>query len=753
MDDSRRRAKPSDNLVNNILPSYHMFQSTISKNLTPTDENFRVDPPVYEVTPVTSSATSAAQSPMDSRQEHFPSVSTVPASTSSVNLYTNATTNLDISTFNEELADIWENTILANVHKLANLSDTDNHFSQDLEIVIKVTENVCQKGEAPTIIDPSQYEYKQGDYIHGYVTITNKLAQPIPFDMVYVVFEGQLIVLDNNHGLLDNHQPQQVYKFLNMLDLFASWSYANIDRLATDNGDPHDWCEGETDPTDNTCLLIDVKRFFQPNITYKRFFSFRIPDKLLDDACEKHALVRHTEIPPSVGVARNLKSIPLMYLSNTSKNTNKLKDFCFIDTFVSYSVDARVIGKALEYNHRVKTPLRHRDQYVVAKEAMCPIRVVPLSYHDYNPESDRSEQVSLYYKAFLDSITAKLDEGESILENPLLPVNSPSPLQPTRSTTRLKQLYTLAHTTTTESLRRQFKQLNAGADTDDTMYQYLAPFKKKLLTGSAKTLGVVSLLTPKVEYKSLYVPPLRFRNSDPKHDTTITVPVEVAYFHENGAKATLPEIKAMSLELVVLTVRSRKYEIPFEFNHDMCFKDKVVHSEPEGLMFSSLHPVEDTNDFDHVVLQPFQKHYNHMTQLIKRFGDDPLFRVETSLFNDLKAVAHLQTKYIYLSINNPQFLTSSTSTRGHYTSIGNIPWEPSLNQNYNIYTKKFSLELDLSKCHPKGTEPFKDSCFNHFTLVPLFQTCFMARLYYVKVSLKLTNGTVLLVNVPITIEN
>ena len=66
---NERILNEEDDLINNILPSYHMHQSTISKNLTPTNENFRVDPPMYEMTPVNSLSTtpsvalSAIQSP------------------------------------------------------------------------------------------------------------------------------------------------------------------------------------------------------------------------------------------------------------------------------------------------------------------------------------------------------------------------------------------------------------------------------------------------------------------------------------------------------------------------------------------------------------------------------------------------------------------------------------------------------------------------------------------------------------------
>lgn len=52
MSDNTNEPQPpnEDDLINNILPSYHMFQSTVSKNLEPSDENYSIDPPTYEMT-------------------------------------------------------------------------------------------------------------------------------------------------------------------------------------------------------------------------------------------------------------------------------------------------------------------------------------------------------------------------------------------------------------------------------------------------------------------------------------------------------------------------------------------------------------------------------------------------------------------------------------------------------------------------------------------------------------------------------
>lgn len=725
-----------EELFNNILPSYQFFQSTISKNLTPSSENFEIDPPMYEMTPVQSTATtpscmiSASQSPVDDTGVlgSFP----FPQQPN--------------HTFTEESADMWENTILANAHKLPNLSNTNNSVNNNLKVKISVTEKVCQKGEEPKIINPSCIEFQQGDFIHGFVTIKNESDVPIPFDMVYVVFEGTITVLENNRGLIDTQNPHTVYPFLSMIDLFASWSFANIDRLVTDNGDPHDWCDGETDPFDDTVLSIDVKRQFQPGVTYKRFFTFRVPEKLLDDACEIHSLTRHTEVPPSMGIRRKSTS-PLMILANKD---SQIRDLCFVDTDMSYSVDARVIGRASAYG--VETA---RDQYVIAQETACPVRVIPKSNPElyYNRSSNLNES-SAFYKAFVDSVKAKLEYANDLLNVPASQRFDFVALSPASSressnseTTKLRQLYDAAGSTIQSNLRKNRKQFQ------DNVYQCLVPYKKKSLTGTSKVLGIVSLSTPKEEYRTFYVPPVRFRDEEfnsTKHDFTITIPIELSYFIENAvglAKVPLPEVKSLNVDLVVFTARSRKHFIPVEINHDLCFRDQEIDSKKK-----------EFDNFDSIVVKQFQDYLQQANRVLQNL-DNELIKFETQMFKDIKCLASLQCKHMALPImeNGLQFFTKSSTGSGSHISMKTIPWESETQDgspkiNHALYSKKFEVKIDLSKCSLKGSENKNISGFDQLTLVPSFQTCHMARLYYFKITAKLSNGDFLVVNAPLNIE-
>lgn len=742
------RSHEDDKLVNSILPSYHMFQATIRKKMVPQEENFKEDPPTYEMSPLHSAGITPVPSGLHS-----------PQSSGTLNAFPFPIQEAedDDETFNQRSADLWEQTVLANVHKLDLLSEK-NPASKHLNVEVHITDAVCQKGVKPDIIDISDYEFKQGDFIHGYITIQNTSKEPIPFDMVYVVLEGELAVVQANRGPGDPFYQPTVFKFLNMLDLFALWSYANIDRLATDNGDPHDWCDGETDPYDNTVLSIDVKRLFQPGITYKRFFSFRLPDKLLDDNCEIHSLDVHCQPPPSVGNPVNLNFSARPRHDNADK---RLKDFSLIDTFTSYKVAARVIGRASQYLSRI-----NKDRYILAADVNLPFRVIPFSAKpDYREQWD--QQVRAQYKAFVDVVEEKIHQGKRVLRSRdeansgslTSTSNSSSSSLPQNLTPISSALHSVRLGLDQEKLRQLYRvsesMTGKGSNikmNEAPVYLHLSPFKKKSFTGSSKILGVLSLSSPKTEYAISYVPPPRYRNPMQHYETKVRIPLDLTYSCEKSmGPQTPPEPKKISCELVVLTARSKKHFIPIEFNHDMCFREQVI-DELDAKAQS-----DDYENVDAIVIRPFNEYYNSIVKLIKKIGfESDEFRVETQLFKDIKSLAMLQTKIINLVVPDIAIASSTDKSRGVHELAASVPWvqTDSAHSQYNVYSKNIELQVDVNSCHMKGTTPPPPgkSAFDYICLVPDFQQCLMVRFYYFRISVKYGNGLVQLVNVPVAVN-
>lgn len=730
---NRSRSLRDDELLNTILPSYHMFRATVSQRLVPSEESFKEDPPRYELSPINS----LGLTPVISLQDPVNPASHLSAALNGLMGIEGDEDGEDV--YNQNSADFWDKTVLANVHKLDNLKDGESPIASMLDVNVTFTESVCKIGVRPDIIDLSSVELCQGDFIHGFVTIKNNWTAPIPFDMVYVACEGILCVKSVPADVKEQDLPPVVYKFLNMLDLYASWSYANIDRLATDRGDPHDWCEGETDPLDNTVLSINVKRTFMPGITYKRFFSFRIPERLLDDCCDIHSLDAHCQLPPTLGQAYNLND----HKNHFSKK-GTFKDFSPMNSFVGYSVSARVIGRGSQYGLDLK-----QDKYVLVSESHKPFRVIPQTIQQLYPKSHNNE-VNACFADLKTQIASKIELGQLVAAimktGSAGTLSSFSPLSTNTSRSSLNLL--------SDKVRHLYVLPSRGGSiskkSEEKYYRHISSFKKKGITGSIKGSGTLYLSTPQTTYTLPYIPPLEYRNPFQGYKTTFRVPIEISYVcDKNDGGTVLPTIKEISSELIVLTISSRKHEIPIEFNHEMCFDDEIVDD------MGTKRP-EDISSFESKVIRPFQAYYSTLIHLMKTIGfNDSAFRVETKLFKDVKCLAMLQTKKIILPISNVSIYENKNGVDDVCSSQDGIAYElksSPINENFDIYSKSLEVEVDLKNCqwHTFANTQVRKG-LDLICLVPNFQKCFISRIYYLKLTVKYRHGVTQVLHLPISI--
>lgn len=70
-----------------------------------------------------------------------------------------------------------------------------------------------------------------------------------------------------------------------------------------------------------------------------------------------------------------------------------------------------------------------------------------------------------------------------------------------------------------------------------------------------------------------------------------------------------------------------------------------------------------------------------------------------------------------------------------------------------VYKCKFDLLLDIVTAHLKVLGTFKNNnAFDAFNLVPSFQSCYIDRFYYLKISISLSNGDTVHLKVPVDFE-
>lgn len=714
----------------NILPSYQLYESTFSKNITPTQEDLRHNPPTYDTGPL----------PDDSPLGPPPEVDGLGQTADGVSFdYFTGNITSSVRVPPNDIPNQWENSILGNTQRMKTLADVKAKASSNLRVEIHVTEGPCTKGVPSKSIDVGSYEYQQGDSINGYVLIENESNVPINFDMFSVVFEGKVTVIGDAN---DSKRSVVFYKFLNMFDYYASWTPANISDKPV--------LAEEIDPIDGSRLRLPEEKFFSPRVLYKRFFNFRLPDRLLDCACETHNLIRHCEVLPSIGLARDQfmqeirrlrqprqkglsdftigpskPSKPSGPISKKKPNATfgeRVKDLSFPDTAISYSVVARVIGRSSQFNEIPKDD--DADEFIIMEESSCFVRVIPRERLAYELELEALDSESrLIYRNLVDRIKDKIRLGNEVLNNTDQTEGVANKLNRTLSITKRKQLYTTSQS-------KPSSPLPAGHIGDS--YSVAVPLKKKQTIASVpKVVGLLELASPKIDYRVKYVPAFKYhkREGDNSLSTKLEVPIELLYT-PSGDPCKPPEIKSVSSEIIIFTYRSRKYPIPIEVTPDLIYKNFAGSND----------------DFEHNVCHPFKKYLTEFTSLTKKLNHEVL-GVDSQLIMDMKAMADLSCKYHHLKVDDLHVRNEKTLGTWNYNKDS-----PQANHQ-GQFNKTVYLDMDLkpllSKEMANSNEDFQKG---FLTLVPNFQNCITGRFYFLHIIVKFHNHEPVSLKIPFTIQ-
>ncbi|CDR37556.1 CYFA0S01e12090g1_1 [Cyberlindnera fabianii] len=282
----------NDEVYFDVLPSFEMHRAVHDSSYFRGQST--EEPPEYsqEATPsIARLATSSTSNDQTSSTDADASEPASLAATLSSHRSSIATASTDYSSISDQ--DIPSESIglddPTNVHKLPRMA-----VSPKLTVQVNVTKSaprIGQKQEMESMLK----EYTSGDLIHGYVVIENATDREIPFHMFYVTLQGHVSIVDSESKKLYNR------RFLHMIDLNASWSFGCISpscNVQYKYGDK-DW--------DDCYLGLPPNRVLAPQTKYKKFFTFKVPYKLLDNTC-RHGQELHTLLPPSLGVNRYFKN-------------------------------------------------------------------------------------------------------------------------------------------------------------------------------------------------------------------------------------------------------------------------------------------------------------------------------------------------------------------------------------------------------------------------------------------------------------
>lgn len=675
----------------NILPSYQLYTSTFSLALDPSADTHVGEPPLYDV----ASSPSVTSEPGD----YFapPTQPTAGASSS-------------------EFAN-YENSLLAHSHRLKRLDSFDRRSADKIRIDIVFTRARGGRGIPPDVYDHRVVEFLQGDPIHGYVTICNIGKTPVSFDMFSVVLEGRITISGSEQGL--DSRPILFYKFLNMFDFGASWTPASFEDTPLEQ-------EELLDPVDGTNLLFSWRKILEPGVVHKKFFSFTLPERLLECVCDTHDITNHCNALPTLGLdkqaflhrlrkQREVRQSPTFSppltpnkpaLNPADKHfpgaAGLVQDFSFPHMSVGYSIDARLVGKLSACNEK---PTSITEEYVLLKDATVPFRVIPHEVKLLEREEEETLAEKLYL-AFLNTVQKSINLGIAL-------DGGQAPSERRSSTT--KQVYTPSGV-----------PLDLGRFNQS--FEVLLPYKRKTLTQAPKIVGMLKATFPSEELVVNYVTPHNYTPLTLTRYTgknSIKVPVQLAFTpRECESDHRPPDIRSVTAKLVIYTLKSEKYPVPFEIPNCLKFKNTLGESD----------------DLETHLVAPFKKYLKELEGHVIKHGVDAL-QLSQQTVMDVKSLANLCVRKNILKLEHVTVRPNPASNE----------WRAQDGMK-NRFERTLDMEIDFQSLFKKSHKPSaEESAKGALTLVPSFQNCISIRYYYVQVEIKIGSTEVLPLKIPIRI--
>lgn len=322
-----------EQMIPDILPSYEMHQAIVAKSLSVTPRTNQLLPSYNqllqefhpELIPRTSLTASIAS--MDQDLSSFATESS--CFSARAHSLRSASAPCCNTTPLEAFSD---NTSLnSNVPKLLDSCHVlENYDSSAISIELILASKIGVPGVGEPGVVPKMWQqdriYTNGDEISGFIIVENVSNRPVHFDRFYVILEGNIWLT----GSQEPSSRKVKENFLQQLDIGASFNFASM-------------TEASTVDLDGLRLEFDSDRTLRPGVQHKRYFSFRVPDRALEDT----KTLGPTDLPSSFDAHLTIVN------------------FGFFDTSVEYSIQAKLISRDED-----------SSKYVILKESSRPFKVV-----------------------------------------------------------------------------------------------------------------------------------------------------------------------------------------------------------------------------------------------------------------------------------------------------------------------------------------------------------------------------------------
>lgn len=746
-----------------VLPSFQMFQSILKRDDEQFGENLSIEPPQYGDT-ANSAPSPPALSPMSS-QSSVGSVTAPAADTidgvlqdeydfdenygfgedeASDGLQNN-NTNYYSQTNISRAHDTYGHTVLDNMDRLPKLNNSP------IDIQIFVTKQVPiphNENELETRLK----EHSNNDMVNGYIIIHNTSDSPVKFGLFTVSLEGTIKAAEKAASG-PKFSKVLMKKFLKMYDLNASYGYTDVPNSAG-----IEYESFTDDRYDGTSLGLPDERILKPKTKYKKFFTFKFPNRLLDDVCASNTIA-HLLPPPSLGIdktafsgqADNIElNKALGYGCLSSRGTPLLtRDYGFDDMSVAYCIEAKFIDKV---NSSQDEPLSHSEindsdnlkKYVISRSSQYFLRFVPNLKHLldlYNQEvifgNETFGSIGIDGKLFShylytttwrafnefnavveNEISARLDRdelsSEEIKNKNLIDTNL------TRTTIRRESIIAKENQTRQQETSDEHYYIDQRMIGSKFAVNIFGKKKKKMLSTMVK-VGILKLYVQVPKQPLTYESPklIRKYNRSDRYDPK-----------ENDL---MPVNSITSNRINDLYHRdeedfSRSINVCLEFEPlDSSSKPPSIASIDVNIVswsFRSDYPLPCTIEYDFFYESLSSKEETNQSEIVK---------------NNLQQVKDQTANYIHFLKSNRTFISKNSylylksiktlgikcdTIKEYFHPVTSSSCPEAFDDNWEIRGKKYNKKLTL---------PLKVSNKHNVNLIPSFQSCLVGRLYCLQV--------------------
>ena len=655
-------------------------------------------------------------------------------------------------------------------------------------IELYVTKTAPKFGQTPKY-ESMLKEFTCGDIIHGYFTVENKSSKAVKFDMFYLTLEGT--ISSTTKACVGTRKTTK--RFLRMVDLAASWSY-NQEDMNTDE----DLC-GYLDSIDHTKFGLTNARTLNPGDKRKKFFTFKIPNQLLDTTC-KHGHFSHSLLPPSLGFQRppssnrNVADIKLSRSLGYGRSSEKGSQLLLMDNcggnLVDYSINGMLVGKDAE-----------SGGMCLVGESKYSIRIIPFGF-DSKPVSEKNCLKDL--ENFDAAVTKRLEKIKNIISKSKLAVPiheedilgtddqvtsprrkclwNPEP-ENVENDAGEKKCYSEEGIIDTEMSYSMTSTINTGLK---------SIFRKGLYSTSSPQLenpeknGLIMIkVKPPSSSLPYWSPTLiqkqnvfSMKNNQGQHNWSDlrnllsseewekfeSLQIELLCIQAaNGIPHEPPNLSSSQIELICLTEKSEDCK-PVEFHTNLLLNDRRYNEVKKGFqeMSATIETYSDDFTRDQTTINSLLAEDAKASLGNKQLVFSSLMPLR--IRNDVQALAHMDVDVAIIKNALESKVVAANDLHSGSSSSNMIPQasrsiikNASPNSRGSIFSPAKSNEWDhVSAKEYRKTLSLQIKFNDEFkgTLVPSFQSCLCSRSYVLRIKFHFDKGAgTSQIDVPIQIKN